>query len=90
MNDLVEYCDLLAQVSTLIIAAVHRGDDPSPYIDRALAVPVPALPERVDPCRALVAVLAAQVDPDTDIHDRLTWTRAYHPDVVAACERRTQ
>lgn len=79
-----EYMSAVAIASEPIIAAVHRGE---PAEMRAWLTSIAGLPapDGVSPVEALVAVLAAQVDPDTNLTDRLDWTRAFDPDVVAAC-----
>jgi hypothetical protein len=77
-----EYATALALASAPIVAAVHRADDPTPYINSALGSLDP--PDGVHPVYALVTVLCAQIDPDTNLEDRLAWTVVFDPAVSAA------
>lgn len=70
------YAEELAARSARIIAAVH-DDDPAVsgrLMDEALALPAPDAD--TDPARALLTVLAAQVDPRTTARQRLGWVMA--------------
>lgn len=77
-----EYATAMALATAPMVAAVHRGDDPTPYIETALGSLDP--PKGVHPVYALVTVLCAQVDPDTNLEDRLAWTVVFDPAVSAA------
>lgn len=77
-----EYATALALATGPVVAAVHRGEDPEPHIRSALTL---TSPDDVNPVVALITVLAARVDPDTDIDDQLAWAVAFDPDVIAAC-----
>lgn len=70
-----EYMVRLAHVSQRLIGAVHdEGPAMSAiHLDTLLGIEPP---EGVDPYRAIVAVLAAQVDPRTSVEDRLGWVTA--------------
>ena len=74
-----EYATNLAVASVPVIAAVHRGSDSEPFIAAALALDAPDGTNRVV---ALLNVLAAQVNPDTSLTERLRWCE---PSVQAAC-----
>ncbi len=74
-----EYATNLAVASVPVIAAVHRGDDSHPFVKAALALAAPA---GVNKAEALYNVLAAQVNPDTSLTERLMWCE---PSVQAAC-----
>lgn len=85
MNEAREtYAKALALASVQIIAAAHRGEDIRPFVARALTITPPA---GVDKTEALITVIAAQVDPDTTLTERLSWTNQFDPDVIAACGR---
>jgi hypothetical protein len=73
-----EYTAALALASAEIVAAVHRREDSGPYISAALSIEPPV---GVDRIYTLAALLAAQVNPDTSLTERLHWTR---PEVQAA------
>lgn len=75
-----EYAAAVALASAQVVAAVYRGEDTTSYVTAALSLEAP--PD-TDPVVALATVLAAQVDPDTTLAERLAWC---HPDVRAACE----
>ena len=77
-----EYATALALASAQVVAAVHRRDDTTPFVQSALSL---TPPPDVDPYVALVTILSAQVDPDTCLTERLDWARAEAPEVVAAC-----
>jgi pyocin large subunit-like protein len=74
-----EYATALALASSQIVAAVHRGDHSGPYIKAALTLNAPPHTDRVT---GLINLLAAQVNPDTTLSERLRWTE---PEVQAAC-----
>jgi hypothetical protein len=74
-----EYTAALALASAEIVAAVHRNEDSGPYISCALSIQ-PAV--GVDPIYTLIALLAAQVNPDTSLEERLMWTRPEIQDVL--------
>lgn len=78
------YAKALAIASVQVIAAAHRGEDIRPFVTRAMTLTPPA---DVDKTEALIAVIAAQVDPDTTLTERLSWTNQLDPDVIAACAR---
>ncbi|GEL19320.1 hypothetical protein [Pseudonocardia asaccharolytica] len=82
-----EYANALA-ISTLpIIAAVRNGDIPALRVATWTSLSITP-PPGVDPYEALVTVLAAQVDEDTTLSERLAWARAFDPRVAAACQPR--
>lgn len=72
IDDIEAYMIRLAHVSQRIIGAVHdEGPDMSGlHITAALAIEPP---DGIDPTRALIAVLACQVDPRADVEERLGW-----------------
>lgn len=74
-----EYATALALASAQIVAAVHRGDHTGPYIHAALTLNAPPHTDRVT---GLINLLAAQVNPDTTLTERLRWCE---PSVQAAC-----
>lgn len=76
-----EYTAALALASAEIVAAVHRGIDSGPFISCALSIE-PAVD--VNRIYTLVALLAAQVNPDTTLAERLMWTR---PEVQEVLKR---
>lgn len=76
-----EYTAALALASAEVVAAVHRGIDSGPYISCALSIE-PAV--GVDRIYTLIALLAAQVNPDTDLYERLMWCR---PEVQEVLKR---
>lgn len=78
----VEYALALAMASVPVIAAVHREADPRPYIRSAWTL---SPPFNVNPHFALLIVIAAQIDPDTTLGERLSWTNQCDPGVIAAC-----
>ena len=84
MND-EEYTNALAWASAQIVAAVHRGEQTGPFIKAALDIEPPAGKDRIG---LLINMVAAQVDPNTTLSERLAWTNQLHPDVIAACQRR--
>lgn len=67
-----EYTTALALASAEVVAAVHRNEDSGPYISCALSIE-PAV--GVDRIYTLIALLAAQVNPDTTLTERLMWCR---------------
>jgi hypothetical protein len=77
-----DYGCALALASAQIVAASHRGEDTTPYVEAALSL---RAPDDVSPVVALVTLLAAQADPDTSLSERLHWTLALDPQVVEAC-----
>jgi hypothetical protein len=70
------YTEQLLHRSKLIVGAVRDGgpDELLRQIDLALAM---RQPDGIDPAVALIAVLAAQIDPDTTDEQRLGWVRAF-------------
>lgn len=76
-----EYTAALALASAEVVAAVHRGIDSGTYISCALSIEPPV---GVDPIYTLCALLAAQVNPDTTLAERLMWTR---PEVQEVLKR---
>lgn len=76
-----EYTAALALASAEVVAAVHRNEDSGTYISCALSIQPPV---GVDPIYTLVALLAAQVNPDTNLEERLRWA---HPDVQEVLKR---
>jgi len=76
-----EYTAALALASAEVVAAVHRGIDSGTYISCALSIEPPV---GVDRIYTLVALLAAQVNPDTNLEERLRWA---HPDVQEVLKR---
>lgn len=77
-----EYATALALASTLVIAAVHRGDSSGPFVEAALALTPPTGADRYG---ALLNIISAQVDPNTSLTERLRWT---DPGVLHAAGRR--
>lgn len=74
-----EYATALALASCPVIAAAHRGVDAGPFITKALAIEPP---DGVNAAYTLITLVAAQVNPDTTLSERLRWTE---PAVQAAC-----
>jgi hypothetical protein len=74
-----EYATALALASQLVIAAVHRNTDSWPFVQAALLLDAP---EHTDRHHALINLIAAQVNPDTTLSERLKWTE---PEIQAAC-----
>lgn len=79
--DAAEYAIALALASTLVIAAVHRGEPSGPFVQAALALTPPAGADRYG---ALLNIISAQVDPNTSLTERLAWTE---PSVLRAAGR---
>ena len=76
-----EYATALALASSQIVACVHRGENSGPYIKAALTLNAPKNTDRVT---GLINLLAAQVNPDTTLSERLRWTE---PSVLRAAGR---
>jgi hypothetical protein len=75
-----EYMLALALASAEVVAAVHRGKDSGPFTHAALSITPPL---GVDRHYTLIALLAAQVHPDTTLDERLAWCR---PEVQAVLQ----
>lgn len=76
-----EYARQIALVTAPFIAAVHRQDHAEMWHWLAQIEKVPS-PDGVNPAVAALVLMAAQVDPDTTLWERVAWV---DPDVVAAC-----
>ena len=79
-----EYSTALALASAQIIAAVHRAEPDEVRRQIRSAMTLGSPPPGMAPFEALVTVLAAQVDPDTSLTERLAWTVLLDRELVAA------
>jgi hypothetical protein len=76
-----EYARQIALLTAQVVEAVHRHDHKAAWHWAVEIAALPA-PEGFNPFVSALALLAAQVPPDSTLDARLAWC---HPDVVAAC-----